>query len=55
MEMGSEIFKNLRTGPLLFGGKDRARVQDFDRQIQGIFKDYSRTKRTIFKVNPVWP
>ena len=30
-------------------------MQDFEKQIQGVFKDYSRTKRIIFKVNPVWP
>ena len=30
-------------------------VQDFGRQIQGVFKDYSRTKRIVFKVSPVWP
>ena len=29
-------------------------VEDFDKQIQGVFKGYSRTKTKIFKVNPVW-
>ena len=28
-------------------------VQDFHKQIQGVFKNYSRTKRIILKVNPV--
>ena len=30
-------------------------MQDFDTQSQGVLTDYSRTKRIVFKANPVLP